>query len=74
MSLTNVIAVLTENKDTLFDTQESADLIGKSKPWFERHRWAGTGPRYWKIGRTPYYAGEDLLSFIQSTETEVDAA
>ena len=63
--LKNVIAVLDENQDTLYDTIESADLLGKSKPWFERHRWAGTGPKPTKIGRTPYYAGRDLLNFIQ---------
>ncbi len=70
MSLKNVIAELTANKDTLFNTNESSKLIGKSKPWFERHRWAGTGPKYTKIGRTPYYSGKDLFNFIQSNSSE----
>ncbi len=66
--LKNIIEVLESNTDTFYDTTESSELIGKSKPWFERHRWAGTGPQFTKIGRTPYYTGKDLLKFIKGSD------
>ena len=64
MMLRNIISVLDENEDTLFSTVETAELIGKSKAWLERHRWAGTGIPYDKIGRTPSYRGKSLLVYI----------
>ena len=68
--LNNLFTVLKQNRDTLYDTRESVELYGKSKFWFERHRWAGTGPKFTKIGRTPYYTGEDLLGFILGVSSE----
>jgi hypothetical protein len=62
--LKNVIPVLEENQGSLFSTKETAELIGKSTAWLERHRWAGTGLPYDKIGRTPYYRGKTLLSYV----------
>ena len=63
--LKNLFTYLKDNSDSLFDTDESSRLIGKSKPWFERHRWSGTGPRFTRIGRKPYYSGENLLHFLE---------
>jgi len=45
---------------------EAAPKLRKSKSWFERSRWAGTGPRYLKIGRSVLYLGKDLNSWIES--------
>jgi hypothetical protein len=41
--------------DELLTQEQQAGEIKKSKPWLARSRGAGTGPRYIKIGRTPYY-------------------
>jgi len=68
--LKNTLHVLNTNLETLFDTKEASQLLGKSMPWFERHRWAGTGPVFQKIGRTPYYKGEALLAFISPNDLE----
>lgn len=70
MMLRNIISVLDENEDTLFSTIETAELIGKSKAWLERHRWAGTGIPYDKIGRTPYYRGKTLLEYITNENND----
>lgn len=51
------ISRLKDNLDCLYTTTEAADIYGKSEAWFERHRWARTGPKFIKIGRTPYYKG-----------------
>ena len=56
--------------DRLFDTTEAAAGLGKSKALLERHRWAGTGPTFIKIGRTPYYRGSDLVNFIEGSDAE----
>ncbi len=48
----------------LLTTDEAAEYFQLSHGWFERHRWAGTGPRYLKIGRAVRYRAEDLLAYI----------
>lgn len=63
------LSILHNDPCRFFDTTEAAEIYGKSKAWFERHRWAGTGPRFLKIGRTPMYKAADLLNFIDSTYT-----
>ena len=73
MILKDILAELSANKNTLYGTAESAELIGKSKPWFERHRWAGTGPKFQRIGRTPYYKGQALLDFICSSNNHEES-
>lgn len=53
------------NLSTDLHTQdESASILRKSKAWLERARWAGTGPRYTRIGRTIYYTDDDLAAYI----------
>lgn len=61
------LSELRRDPDRLYTTTEAARMLGKSKAWFERHRWAGTGPRYVKVGRTPYYTARDLLVFVAGT-------
>lgn len=62
--LADTISTLKDYPDRLHNTQETAKLLGKSVAWAERQRWAGGGPKYLKIGRTPYYTGADLIAFI----------
>lgn len=45
---------------------EFVERIGKSKAWAERGRWAGTGPKFLKIGRSVRYLGRDLNLWIES--------
>lgn len=45
---------------------EVAPKLRKSKSWFERSRWAGTGPRFIKVGRSVLYLGQDLNAWIES--------
>lgn len=50
--------------DKLYDQAELIDPLKKSKQWFERKRWDGTGPKYIKIGRKPLYRGSDLNAWL----------
>ena len=65
----HAIEILSQNPDRLYSTEEVAAIFDKSKAWAECHRWAGTGPRYLKLGRTPYYKGSDLLAYIGERTT-----
>lgn len=37
---------------------------GKSEPWFERQRWAGTGPKFVKVGRSVLYRRGDWNEYL----------
>ena len=50
--------------DRLYDQIELIEPLKKSKQWFERKRWDGTGPRFIKIGRKPLYRGSDLNAWL----------
>jgi len=50
----------------LYSQKEIAPILGKSVAWLERGRWAGTGPKYRKIGRTVRYLGSDLNEWVAS--------
>ena len=63
----HAIEILRNKPDRLYDTDEVATIFAKSKGWAERHRWAGTGPKYIKLGRTPYYKGSDLLAYLEGS-------
>ncbi len=52
--------------DALYTQTELAPLPRKSLAWFERSRWAGTGPTYVKVGRQPLYRGSDVLAWLDS--------
>lgn len=66
------LSTLREDPDRLLETADAARAFNKSKAWFEKHRWAGTGPCFVKIGRTPYYKACDLLLFIEKSRTQFD--
>lgn len=56
----------TNNQDTFMDQAELADFLRRSEAWCERARWAGTGPRFVKIGRKPFYRLKDVEVWIES--------
>ncbi len=52
--------------DDTYTQAEAAPMLRKSKSWFERSRWDGTGPRYLKVGRSVLYLGRDLNNWLES--------
>ncbi len=52
--------------DALYTQTELAPVLRKSLAWFERSRWAGTGPAFIKVGRQPLYRGRDVLAWLDS--------
>jgi predicted DNA-binding transcriptional regulator AlpA len=49
----------------LLDQREAAELLGISPRTLERHRVAGTGPRFSRIGRLVRYRQCDLATFVE---------
>ena len=52
--------------DALYSQTDLAPVLRKSLAWFERARWAGTGPAYVKVGRQPLYRGRDVLEWLDA--------
>jgi predicted DNA-binding transcriptional regulator AlpA len=52
--------------DQLFDQQHAARLLGLSVRTLERHRVAGTGPQWVRLGRLVKYRPIDLTAWIES--------
>jgi hypothetical protein len=50
--------------DVLFDQKKTAHILGLSVRTLERHRLAGTGPRYVRLGRLVRYRQQDLVDFV----------
>ena len=46
--------------------KEAAVLIGKHPKWLERKRWAGGGPAFRYLGRSPIYEEQDIRAWIES--------
>jgi predicted DNA-binding transcriptional regulator AlpA len=51
--------------DTLLTGREAAALVRLSERTLERHRTAGTGPRFCALGRAIRYRRRDLLDWIE---------
>jgi hypothetical protein len=51
--------------DTLLTGREAAALLRLSERTMERHRTAGTGPRFVRLSRAIRYRRRDLLDYIQ---------
>ena len=51
---------------TLYTQKDLMPILRKSKQWFERCRWAGTGPEYVKVGRSVFYKGSALNKWLES--------
>jgi predicted DNA-binding transcriptional regulator AlpA len=54
-----------DDPDTLLTGREAAALLRLSERTMERHRAAGTGPRYVALGRAVRYRRGDLLDWIE---------
>ena len=55
----------------LLTTEEAADLLGVSKAFLERDRWAGARIPFIRIGaRAVRYRHSDLDAYIESKVTE----
>lgn len=50
----------------LYSQKELAPILGKSEAWFERSRWAGTGPTFTKVGRSPRYMGSAINAWLEA--------
>lgn len=55
----------TGHLDELLTGREAAALVRLSERTMERHRTAGTGPRYIALGRAIRYRRRDLLDWIE---------
>jgi predicted DNA-binding transcriptional regulator AlpA len=51
--------------DVLLTGREAAALLRLSERTLERHRTAGTGPRFCALGRAIRYRRCDVLAFIE---------
>ena len=52
--------------DLLLDQKQAARILGLSGRTLERHRRAGTGPRYARLGHLIRYCPNDLKEWIDS--------
>jgi predicted DNA-binding transcriptional regulator AlpA len=52
--------------DHLFDQKKAAKLLAISVRTLERHRVAGTGPRWARLGRLVRYRQSDLTAWVES--------
>ena len=50
--------------EILLYQKEAAHILGLSVRTLERHRLAGTGPRYVRLGRLVRYRPQDLAEFV----------
>ena len=48
----------------LLTEAEVAEVLGVSKAWCQRKRWAKSGPPYRKLGRTVRYPADELDAWI----------
>lgn len=49
--------------DEMLTTAEAARLTKMSRAWFERKRWEGEGPPYYRAGRAVRYIRSELLTW-----------
>jgi predicted DNA-binding transcriptional regulator AlpA len=51
--------------ERILNQKEVAKLLGVSTRTLERHRVAGTGPRYTLLGKLVRYQQSDLVDFVK---------
>lgn len=73
MSNKLTISDLRADPDRLLTQRELADPFNKSPAWFERHRWAGTGVPFIKIGRSVFYRAGDALDWLDARRVQTVA-
>lgn len=66
MNLSEILA----KPDGYFKEAELCAALDKSPAWAQRHRWAGTGIPYVKLGRSVRYRGADVASWIAARRVE----
>ena len=54
---------------TLFNQNTLAAILNCSTQLLERHRWAGQGVPYIKMGRKVLYRKREILDFLQQLKT-----
>jgi predicted DNA-binding transcriptional regulator AlpA len=52
--------------DSLLNQKQAARVLGLSVRTLERHRVAGTGPRWARLGRLVRYRQSDLTAWVDS--------
>ncbi len=52
--------------ESLYSQAELVPLLKKSRAWFERSRWDGSGPPFVKVGRLSLYRGADVLAWLEA--------
>jgi predicted DNA-binding transcriptional regulator AlpA len=52
--------------ESLLDQKRAAQFLGLSVRTLERHRVAGTGPRWARLGRLVRYRPHDLTEWVES--------
>jgi predicted DNA-binding transcriptional regulator AlpA len=63
--ITSMIFAATQTVEKLFDQKAAAHLLGVSVRTLERHRVAGTGPRFARLGRLVRYRKCDLADWVE---------
>ena len=54
-----------DDLDALLTSPEAAKMLRQSERTMERHRTAGTGPRYIALGHAIRYRRRDLAEYIE---------
>jgi predicted DNA-binding transcriptional regulator AlpA len=54
------------NEPRYVDEATAAAVTSMSRAWFQRARWAGTGPPYIKLGRSVRYRLDELISWFEA--------
>lgn len=49
---------------TTVDEHKAAEMLGLRVPTLRKWRWAGTGPKFLKVGRLVRYRLSDLKEFL----------
>ena len=52
--------------ESLLNQKQAARVLGISERTLERHRVAGTGPRWARLGRLVRYRQSDLMAWVDS--------
>ena len=65
-----MISYRVDNLDALLTTREAAALLRLSERTLERHRTAGTGPKFRKFSKAVRYGRRDVLEFIERAARE----
>jgi predicted DNA-binding transcriptional regulator AlpA len=53
------------NEPQYIDETVAAAITHMSRAWFQRARWAGTGPPYIKVGRAVRYRLDELIAWFE---------